>query len=241
MVSDISDSSSPGTHQLDAFRRAAALSSPTQDVSRTQQVYAALRYDIIRTHLAPGQVVTEPELATRFAVSKTPVREALQILVVEGLVTRLPRRGYLIRPLGIREVREVLDLRMIIEPPLAAAAARFGGAELVDELGELFDIQQHSQGTTALTDSARAFHERVLQGSRNARAQSLMSGLFDETTRAHYLLPAIDERIHSEVEVDGHRHVLEAIAAHDPEEAQQAMAQHLQELRTSVLEAFLEQ
>lgn len=241
MVSDSSNSSSLGTHKLDAFRRAAALGASQQEVSRTQQVYAAVRYDIIRTSLAPGQIVTEPELASRFEVSKTPVREALQILTVEELVTRLPRRGYMIRPLGISEVREVLDLRIIIEPPLAAAAARYGGTELVEELGDLFETQVASQGTTALTDSARAFHERILLGSRNGRAQTLMSGLFDETTRAHYLLPAIDDHIHSEVEVEGHRHIMSAINAQEPEEAQAAMAQHLQELRAAVLQAFIDQ
>ncbi|GGR19384.1 GntR family transcriptional regulator [Agromyces mediolanus] len=226
------------THAVDSQRRAAALGDGNRVLSRTQKVYVALRDDIVRTRLAPGEVVLEPELAARFGVSKTPVREALQILVVEGLVVALPRRGYVVRPLGITEVREVLDLRLIIEPPMAAT--RYGSEAFVEELGSILDAQRGGSGTAELTDAARAFHECILGAARNARAKSLMSGLFDETTRSHHLIPAIDARIHSEVENDGHQQVLEAIRTGDPQAAEAAMRRHLAELREFVLQAFLE-
>ncbi|WP_136051428.1 GntR family transcriptional regulator [Microbacterium sp. K36] len=228
------------THAADSQRRAAALGDGNRVLSRTQKVYVALRDDIVRTRLAPGEVVIEPELAARFGVSKTPVREALQILVVEGLVVALPRRGYVVRPLGINEVREVLDLRLIIEPPMAAGATRYGNEAFVEELSSILEAQRSGSGTAELTDAARAFHECILGAARNARAKTLMSGLFDETTRSHHLIPAIDARIHSDVENNGHQQVLEAIRTGDPQAAEEAMRRHLVELREFVLQAFLE-
>ncbi|WP_336643488.1 GntR family transcriptional regulator [Microbacterium sp. MMO-113] len=159
------------THAVDSRRRAAALGDGNRVLSRTQKVYVALRDDIVRTRLAPGEVVIEPELAARFGVSKTPVREALQILVVEGLVVALPRRGYVVRPLGINEVREVLDLRLIIEPPMAAGATRYGNEAFVEELSSILEAQRSGSGTAELTDAARAFHECILGAARNVCAR----------------------------------------------------------------------
>ena len=231
-------SSALGTHGRESERRASALGGNGRGLSRTQQVYAALRDDIVRTRLAPGDLVIEPELAARFGTSKTPVREALQILVVEGLVVSIPRRGYVVRPLGINEVREVLDLRAIIEPPTTAMATRFATPEVLDELAAILREQRASTGTAALTDTARAFHERIVDASKNSRTRVLMSGLFDETTRSHHLIPALDARIHSEQENAAHQRILDAMVAGDPEAAERAMREHLLELRDAVLQAF---
>lgn len=231
----------PALHTLerDAQRKARALPSSMKGASRTQQVYATLREDIVRTRLAPGQVVIEPELAQRFGVSKTPVREALQILAVEGLVTIIPRRGYVVRQLGLNDMREVLDLRSFIEPPLAAAATRLATPDFVQELESIYTTQVEGNSVSELTDAARAFHERILDASRNVRARSVMDSLFDETTRGHHLVPAVSDHIRSDVERQGHQNILSAITAGDAEAARTAMWDHLEELRQTVIQAFM--
>ena len=96
----------------------------------TERVHARLREDILTARLLPGSTILEPELAARFGVSKTPVREALRLLVQDGWVIVLPRRGYLVRPLGLEDLRDVFQLREMIEPGFAAeAAARVGAAD----------------------------------------------------------------------------------------------------------------
>lgn len=226
------------THEADIERRAAALGAG-RTPSRTQQVYAALRDEIIRTRLAPGSLVLEPELAARFGVSKTPVREALQVLAAEGLVQTIPRRGYVVSPLDINDVLEVFDLRAMIEPPVTAAATRLAPDGLADELQRRLDIQRAGIGTSALTDAARSFHECIIDASRNTRARAVMSTLFDETTRGHHTSPALDARLHSELENDGHQLVLDAIESGDPDAAADAMRQHLVDLRSFVLQSYL--
>src|SRR5437899_2254075 len=81
--------------------------APPKTDSLTQQVYDNLKEEILRAERAPGETVAEPELAARYGVSKTPVREALRLLLQDGWVTALPRKGYLIRPLALEDVREV--------------------------------------------------------------------------------------------------------------------------------------
>lgn len=223
-----------------AHGTASAQTTPNR-TSRTQHVYAAIRDDIVRTRIAPGAVILETELAERFGVSKTPVREALQILAVEDLVTIIPRRGYVVRELGINDVREVLDLRSYIEPPLTASAARRATPELLNDLQRIYETQLKSTGVGQLTAAARMFHERIHLAAHNRRVQSILSGLFDETTRSHHLLPAIGEHIESEIEQRGHERILEAISQRDPEAAEQAMRDHLAELRQTMIEAFLDQ
>src|SRR3954451_6110206 len=93
-------------------------------------MHARLREEILTARLLPGTTILEPELAARFGVSKTPVREALRLLVQDGWVMVLPRRGYLVRALGLDDLRDVFQLREMIEPGFAAeAAARIGAAD----------------------------------------------------------------------------------------------------------------
>ena len=77
--------------------------------SLTEQVYEALREDILRARRRPGQVVAEPELALHYGVSKTPVREALRLLAQDGCVIVLPRKGYLVRPLVLEAENGAAD------------------------------------------------------------------------------------------------------------------------------------
>jgi DNA-binding GntR family transcriptional regulator len=93
-------------------------------LSLTEQAYEALRDDILHSRLPPGSSVAEALLADRFGVSKTPVREALRLLAHDGLVLVLPRKGYVVRPLGFDDVAEVFSLRILLEPGVAADAAR---------------------------------------------------------------------------------------------------------------------
>ena len=78
-----------------------------RQVSLTDQIYERVRQEIIEAKWRPGQILLEPELAALYGVSKTPVREALRLLVQEDWVIILPRKGYLVRPLRLGDIGEV--------------------------------------------------------------------------------------------------------------------------------------
>ena len=91
--------------------------------SLTEQVYDALKREILTARLRPSQPLIENELAARFGVSKTPIREALRLLVQDGWIVVLPRKGYLVAPLSLEDVREVFALRLLLELQVTGEAA----------------------------------------------------------------------------------------------------------------------
>lgn len=207
--------------------------------SVTSQVLSILRQEIITAQIQPGEVIREVEIAKRLGVSKTPVREALHTLLSEDLVMLFPRRGYAVRNVGLTDIRNIMDLRMYIEPPITAQAARRSTPELVQKLEELLHVQsddniEHTQRLNAAND----FHRTIAATARNERAEKLLNIYFDETTRMHYLFDEANDHVVSENELTSHREILDAIAAKDEQLAHEAMVAHLQESNEALLRSF---
>ena len=107
--------------------------------SLTQQAYRRLEELIVTLDLRPGQVLSETDLAQQLGIGRTPIREALQRLAREGLVTVLPRRGILVSGLDVRRQLKLLELRRELERLMARCAARRAEAEeraAFDEIAE---------------------------------------------------------------------------------------------------------
>ena len=85
------------------------MATPELTLSLAGRAYARLRYEILTCDLAPGQVVSERELARRYEMSKTPIREALSQVCHDGLMQRLPGRGYMVAPITIQDIRDLCE------------------------------------------------------------------------------------------------------------------------------------
>lgn len=204
----------------------------------TERVHALLREDILRARLLPGATILEPELAARFGVSKTPVREALRLLVQDGWVLVLPRRGYLVRPLGLDDLRDVFQLREMIEPGFAAeAAARRDRADAALTIA-ITTQQSARQDMASGLGAAADFHVRVAELSGNARATRIVSNLVDEVTRLHYMMPGLEHHISSSEEITAHEEIAGAIAAGDERRAAKVMRDHLRTTHRILVDVF---
>lgn len=204
-----------------------------------QQVLQTLRHEIVTARIEPGQIILEADIASRLGVSKTPVREALRTLLAEDFVISFPRRGYMVRPVGLNDIRDIMDLRLAIEPPLSAITARRSTPELVQELDEILQRQMNSElDQIQRLEAANQFHRAIAAAARNDRAERLLRIYFDETTRMHYLYERVNEHVVSESELRAHREILDAIAAKDEERTQQAVIAHLQESNQALLRSF---
>lgn len=206
--------------------------------SQTQRVYEALRADIVTTRLAPGADIREGELAEQYEVSKTPIREALQRLSTEGLVRTIPRRGYVVRMLGLADVREIMGLRLLMEPGITASAAAEHRADVTASLAASLEIQRLGGTKDEILSAAHAFHRHIAQAHWNGRARAILLGLLDETSRMHYLVPQIEQHLRSEHELAAHTAVLEAVTRGDPDVASEAMRAHIIESNASILRSF---
>jgi DNA-binding GntR family transcriptional regulator len=183
-------------------------------------------------------MLVEPELAVRYGVSKTPIREALQLLVREGWVTVLPRRGYQITPLSLSDVREVFALRHMVEPELAAQAAKRRNNVQLAALAELVEQLVHGNIERTL-ENAKAFHLLVAEMAGNGRAVTLLSGLLDEERRLHYLLPHLEDHLQTGADAQEHRQLVEAFVLQDPIKASEVMRAHLRDANTAIIAAFV--
>ena len=97
----------------------------TNDVSMTNKILDLLREDINNCVYASGQFITEAEISEKFHVSKTPAREALIFLCQEGLLERIPRKGYLVKQLSVAELQSLFQFRSILERAAVELAIRF--------------------------------------------------------------------------------------------------------------------
>lgn len=106
----------------------------SKTISRTENVYRYIREKIIYGDLPPGELLNEGDLAQQLKVSKTPVREALNGLKHDGLIEVIPYKGYFVRNLSIKEIRELFEIRIIIESKGVELATLRGTDEQIKNL-----------------------------------------------------------------------------------------------------------
>lgn len=209
--------------------------------SLTEHVYAQLKEEILRSRRAPESLLLEHELADEYGYSKTPIREALRLLVQEGWVLVLPRRGYLVRPLKLADVREVFALRQMIEPGLVVEATKRSDTTTLDELEGFVDHQQAAKGERDTTVRAGSnFHLAIAEIAANTRATRILGGLLDEVRRLHHMRPVLDGRLQEASEFEEHRRIIEAMRSGDADAGAEIMRNHLLESLRQMVKALTE-
>ncbi len=205
-----------------------SLAERRSGVPARAQVYAILRDAIIRTELAPGRRLSENELATWLGVSRTPIREALVRLRDERLVSIVPQLGtYVSRisPQAVSDagfIREALECAAIREAALAATEddietleVNMRGQERADERGD-FD---------AFYVLDEEFHRVLCDLSGHATVWAVSQRAKGHLNRIRHLSLPIPSYLGEMI--DEHRAVVEAVAAHDPDEAEKRLRHHL--------------
>jgi len=217
--------------------------SPRQSGARA--VYDALRTQIIDGTLAPDERLSEPALAARLGVSRTPVREALRRLEAETLVVEQPTGGVRVAPLDVADARQVYEVRARLEGLLARRAAeRVAGTEAAaggasegafDGAPDPADVARLAR-LVELMDAVRDHDDEVLR--IGAEFHAVVERLADDRLcaallrqiRGHvdrYRTLATRERVGTTAHVDEHRAVARAIVEGDPDAAEDAMRAHI--------------
>ncbi len=208
--------------------------------SLTEQAYAILRERVIMGDLSPGSEVSEPELAEQLQMSKTPVREALGRLCVEGFMEAFPRRGYRVTPITLQDMNNLFAVRGVLEGTAAALAAVNLTAEELDELDRLADanyVMGENVSTKTFVERNERFHAIIAQGSRNPRLHGLVMNHLEECARLFYMGTRVRD-INPETDNDHHR-IIGYLRARDADMARQAMTDHNENTRKGLLEALI--
>lgn len=214
-------------------------SKPPKAPSLTEQVYQRLRSDILTCNLEPGQEISEAELAERFEVSKTPVREALAALRQERLVQTFPRRGYQIAPITFGDMNELFDLRTILEAGAAELACEQITEPELDQLRTLATVAYEKNETPtieAFIAANREFHLAIAEASRNVRIHTILSRQISELERFFYLGAQLRD-VNNETNSD-HIEIVEALAQRDRNKVRQLMIRHNDDTRHGLFQAL---
>lgn len=210
--------------------------------SLADQAYAALKRDIISCVLRPGQVIVESELAARYGMSKTPIREALNLLRKEGFVEILPRRGTLVKPVNVQDVQHTFFLRMLLEPEAAALAAQRATGEQLKAITDLSAASDGSDLTRPFTMAERLrtnrqFHVAIAEASGVARLAAIVTGLHEEVERFYNM-----EKSGQRANPGGlhHHELTDAIVSGDAERARLVMIEAIKASRLALIEALIE-
>lgn len=213
-------------------------SARAQDKTRslTEKVYAQLRHEILRCKLKPGADLSEAELAARFKVSKTPVREALAALRLDGLIRTFPRRGYQVAQVTFGDINQLFDLRTIVEAGAAEMAARRITDAQLGELSRLAAISYDPESDQTLEyfiNANRAFHMAIARATENPRLEALLERLIDELERFFYLGATLRD-VSTETNKE-HSEIVDVLATHDPDAARAIMVKHNNATRQGLL------
>ena len=147
-----------------------------------ETVYDQIRADILSLRLAPGAEMREADLAARFEVSKSPVRDALMRLEREGLVITLPRQGYRVAPVSLSDVQDMFHLRIALERACMERIVRQASDEQLASL-EPFRRFERDAWAGGFIDYNRAFHRKLAEIAGNPRMRDQLNNLIDQMER----------------------------------------------------------
>lgn len=199
------------------------------------QVLDLIRKDILSCGFQPGEELREGELADRYSVSKSPVREALHRLSAEGLIETEPRRGHRVARISIADARDILDMRETLEAAAAKKTAREASAA---DLAAL-DVYRAADVGCARTFAAynRRFHVGLAVVSGNRRLADAMERLLDAYARICLvsLGRLQDEDGDLSQALRDHCGIIDALQARDGRGAARVSARHIQRSRTQIM------
>jgi GntR family transcriptional repressor for pyruvate dehydrogenase complex len=227
-------------------RRRADVEWPSLEPVRSTRIYEEIvrqiRMLIADGHLKSGdRLPPERDLAERFRVSRTSVREAMRALESRGLIGIRPGEGAFVREVSIEALVEPLALvilaqreaiadlyeaRRLLEPPIAALAARRASREELAEMARILEEQgaEVAAGRTGLAQDA-AFHASLAHSTHNRAITRIVTTLMDllaQSREESLSIPGRPGRSHAD-----HRHILAAVEAGDARRAEQAMRAHV--------------
>jgi DNA-binding GntR family transcriptional regulator len=230
-----------GVKPADTESRSQTDTEPRSGAGSGQAAHARVRRAIVRLELAPGSPVSEAQLVARFGFSKAAVRAALARLRVEGLVTAEARRGHVVAPLTLRDVREIYDLRLLLEPPAArAAAGRLEPAELarLQALTEPVLNLDDPHSVDRFMEANRTLHVTIAEAAGNRRAGAIVARLLEDSERARLLALQAGAAARGLRARTEHHAILAALADGDGPRAERVMARAIRSFRDELLEAL---
>ena len=207
---------------------------PLRDV-----VFNTLRQAILRGELKPGERLMEIQLANKLGVSRTPIREALRKLELEGLVNMVPRKGAEVADITEKSLRDVLEVRKALEELSVQLACEKITEEEIEELkraAERFKDTLDNQDVTKIAEADVAFHDIIYTATDNQKLILLLNNLREQMYR--YRVEYLKHReFHPQISRE-HKELISYLEAGQKGQAEEKIAVHIDKQAQAVLETI---
>ena len=197
--------------------------------------YKAIKHRIITCVFKPGDYLNEAYISTLLRLGRTPVHQAIDRLVLDGLVEVIPRKGVIVRPVSFDEVMQIIETRLHIEP----WGARLAAERAVDkDIVAMQDLLVRAERAAAAHDIEqmmlldREFHLILARATRNDVLAEILRKLHERSLR-FWFISLVDASHHGEVHVE-HQTIVQAIKGRNLDAAEGAMRGHIESFRRSI-------
>lgn len=204
---------------------------PLRDV-----VFNTLRRAILTGQLKPGERLMEVHLANRLGVSRTPIREAIRKLELEGLVIMIPRRGAEVARITEKSLKDVLEVRRALDALSVELACDRITQEDIERLKEAcreFEQAAEKADTSVIARADVALHDIIVEATGNQRLQQMVNNLSEQMYRYRFVY--IQEESRHDNLVAEHREIYESIVSRDKARAAEAARLHIDNQERSII------
>ncbi|EBA07868.1 GntR family transcriptional regulator [Sagittula stellata] len=208
-------------------------------MSLGEKVYAEMKAAIIVGDFRQGAIFNEADLAARFSVSTSPVKEALSRLRQDGLVRVIGRRGYAVTELTLQDFHDLIEIRIVLECAACELAAPRVTDEHVAQMSALSSVEidlSDSQSRRAFTRANQDFHELIPAIAGNVRILRAIQQNFVDMQRALFVDIARGDEVGL---VHDHDEIIGSLARRDPRGARDAMYRHIIQARDRVIDRMM--
>lgn len=207
---------------------------PVKASRLADQVHDWLKEQVLTQRLLPGQRLSVPAIAHELEISRSPVREAVQRLVQEGLCTERPHQGAEVARADLPSLVDLYVVRAVLEGLSAELAAQAGDETLTEDLLEIHATHQAAYDTGRHADVIRAdmeFHRRILQAAGNDE----LVRVTEPIVQRMYLAILAGEQHWPSRALDEHRAVIDALRERNGSRAKSAMVRHIHRVRRDLM------
>ncbi len=206
-----------------------------------EMVFESLREAIILGRLKPGERLMEIQVAEEMGVSRTPVREAIRKLELEGFVVMMPRKGAYVAGISVKDIVDVFEVRAALEGLAAGLAAERSTEEEMEELERsLIKINvEAGDDINVIAEGDNSFHQIIYRASRNHHLVQIITRLQEQIQR--FRMTSLSQPGRTKIALDEHKKIVEAISDRNVEEAQALATEHIENAEQILLNALREE
>jgi len=205
------------------------------DVSLRNKVFKYIKAQIINGHYQPGESLVESKLADELGVSRTPIREAIRLLELEGLVETIPNKGAIVLGISDKDVEDIYAIRKLIEGLAARWAAERINAVDKKEMQKTLDLMEfyaQKGDLDELADLDNKFHQIIYEASGSKILNLTLSNLHQYVQLARLESLRVPNRL-SQTLLE-HRAILDSFLSGDANQAEQALSEHVQKAARNI-------